>query len=159
MLYLTRNPKFVKLLYPDMIWNIRVNEKVIFLTFDDGSDPMGNSGCPQFTCKILRQELLFFVWVKKLRSILKLFSKFLKGHIIGNHSHKHLNGRKTASEIYISDILNAAEVLNTRLFRPPYGRITSKTSKSNKIDFKIIMWTVLPTLINLSPANRIEPVY
>lgn len=80
-MYLTRNPKFVKLLYPDMIWNIRVNEKVIFLTFDDGPDPKATLDALNLLAKY-QARATFFVWVKKLRSILKLFSKFLKRVIL-----------------------------------------------------------------------------
>ena len=143
-MYLTRNPKFVKLLYPDMIWNIRVNEKVIFLTFDDGPDPKATLDALNLLAKY-QARATFFCVGEKAQKHPEIIQQILKaGHIIGNHSHKHLNGRKTASEIYISDILNAAEVLNTRLFRPPYGRITRKQVKAIKLDFKIIMWTVLP---------------
>jgi peptidoglycan/xylan/chitin deacetylase (PgdA/CDA1 family) len=39
--------------------------------------------------------------------------------------------------------LKCAEVLNTPLFRPPYGRITRAQARIMQKRFKIIMWDVL----------------
>jgi peptidoglycan/xylan/chitin deacetylase (PgdA/CDA1 family) len=57
-----------------------------------------------------------------------------------------LNGWNTRDEIYVRDIEKAAEIIDSNLFRPPYGRITKfqiKVLQQQKINLKTIMWDVL----------------
>jgi peptidoglycan/xylan/chitin deacetylase (PgdA/CDA1 family) len=61
-----------------------------------------------------------------------------------------LNGWKVTDKDYINDIAKAAELIDSRLFRPPYGRITKFQAKlllgsspTGKPGFSIIMWSVL----------------
>ena len=70
------------------------------------------------------------------------------GHTTGNHTYNHLNGWKTKDDVYLNDIAEAANYIDSNLFRPPYGRITSFQAKNLKaamkeIKAKIIMWDVL----------------
>ena len=39
MLNLIKSPKILQYLFADFLWKINTNEKVIFLTFDDGPHP------------------------------------------------------------------------------------------------------------------------
>ena len=69
-----------------------------------------------------------------------------RGHTVGNHTHNHLNGWKTSKAAYIENIYEAKELINTNIFRPPYGRI--KRSQSGILwhkdpQWKIYMWDVL----------------
>ncbi|WZN39394.1 polysaccharide deacetylase family protein [Chitinophaga pollutisoli] len=65
------------------------------------------------------------------------------GHAVGNHTHNHLNGWKTATDKYISNIREAAQYIRSNLFRPPYGRISPFQIRELKKDYRIIMWDVL----------------
>ena len=40
MLNLIKSPKILQYLFADFLWKINTNEKVIFLTFDDGPHPI-----------------------------------------------------------------------------------------------------------------------
>ena len=70
---------------------------------------------------------------------------------MGNHSFNHVNGWKVEDGRYIDDIMQAAKLIDSDIFRPPYGRITKfqrrlltgSASEKNKQLFKIIMWNVL----------------
>jgi peptidoglycan/xylan/chitin deacetylase (PgdA/CDA1 family) len=72
-----------------------------------------------------------------------------EGHAIGNHTQNHLKGWSTSLENYL---LNVRECMTqfkdagldkpTKLFRPPYGRITRMQMKM-LLSSKIIMWDVL----------------
>ena len=71
-----------------------------------------------------------------------------EGHTIGNHTFNHLNGWKTGNEIYLKDIAEASKVIDSSLFRPCYGRITSFQAKNLRSVMKgkeptIVMWDVL----------------
>ena len=69
-----------------------------------------------------------------------------EGHSVGNHTQNHLNGWKTENIEYYKNIKMASKLIDTRLFRPPYGRITYAQSMGLSRLFpksKIIMWDVL----------------
>ena len=40
MLNLIKSPKIIQRLFADFLWKIDTNEKVIYLTFDDGPHPV-----------------------------------------------------------------------------------------------------------------------
>ena len=77
-----------------------------------------------------------------------IYESILKeGHRVGNHTYDHLNGWKTKDIVYIENIYDAMNIIDSNLFRPPYGRITKSQIKSIKqshiLPNQIIMWDVL----------------
>nr|WP_317046644.1 polysaccharide deacetylase family protein [Mucilaginibacter gotjawali] len=69
-----------------------------------------------------------------------------EGHVIGNHTFNHLKGWKTEDNIYLDNFLQADKLLDTKLFRPPYGRIKRsqvKLLQKAKPGIQIVMWSVL----------------
>src|SRR5207302_7848237 len=71
-----------------------------------------------------------------------------EGHAIGNHTYNHLNGWKSATDVYLQDVKKASAVIDSHLFRPPYGRIRLAQSRSlqhvmKKKYVKVVMWDVL----------------
>ncbi len=143
-MYFVHTPYFVRKFYnKNLIWNIPTKEKKIFLTFDDGPVP----GFTNEILSILNQfnaKATFFCVGENINNHKNEFEEILNnGHIVGNHSFNHLNGRKTNFEDYISNIEKSNQLYKTILFRPPYGRITSEQIKEVSKNYKIIMWTVL----------------
>jgi peptidoglycan-N-acetylglucosamine deacetylase len=69
-----------------------------------------------------------------------------EGHAVGNHTFNHLNGWKTDDAEYLDNIAKAKQYIDSNLFRPPYGRISSfqqKQLSADRFGLKTIMWTVL----------------
>ena len=65
---------------------------------------------------------------------------------MGNHTYNHVNGWKVTDEVYINEVAEAAKLIKSNLFRPPYGRI--KRSQQRKLQtpnpkLQTIMWDVL----------------
>jgi peptidoglycan/xylan/chitin deacetylase (PgdA/CDA1 family) len=125
------------------------NEKVLYLTFDDGPVP----GPTEFALDHLasvRVSATFFCIGDNIRKHPAIFKRIISGgHTVGNHSVNHVNGWRTPSEKYAAnvrdfDMISAEAGLSraARLFRPPYGRITRKQI-GLLADFRIIMWDVL----------------
>ena len=58
-----------------------------------------------------------------------------------------MNGWKNTTENYMTDIREATKVVNSNLFRPPYGRISFSQIKALRLDpnlpQQIMMWDVL----------------
>jgi peptidoglycan/xylan/chitin deacetylase (PgdA/CDA1 family) len=146
--YFVNTPWWLKKFYPQRLWNIDTKEKNIYLTFDDGPHPIAT----QFVLDELKKynaKATFFCIGKNVVAYPSVYKRILdEGHRVGNHTHQHLNGWKTDSNIYLHDIAEAARYIDSPLFRPPYGRINSFQAKNiNKAlknkDAKIVMWSVL----------------
>ena len=141
--YLVKSPTLFRLLYPSCIWKIPNANNEIFLTFDDGPNP-------EYTERILsvlaEKKVLatFFCIGNQVESHPQLFKKIIAaGHSLGNHSQTHKNGWRTTNTEYINDVKSCAEQINSKLFRPPYGKISSKQLKTLKDKYHVIMWDVI----------------
>jgi peptidoglycan/xylan/chitin deacetylase (PgdA/CDA1 family) len=73
-----------------------------------------------------------------------------EGHAVGNHTFNHLKGWSTSLDKYVENVemyeselrISNFKFRTSKLFRPPYGRITKSQIRALK-DYKIIMWDVL----------------
>lgn len=143
-MYFTRTPGIIRRLFsPELVWEIPNREKQVFLTFDDGPHP-------QVTTEVL--EILaskdvpatFFCVGENVQKYPDTFRKIKdQGHQTGNHTFNHLNGWKTETKAYLENITKCAEFIDSKLFRPPYGRIKNAQINVLKEEYKIIMWSVL----------------
>ncbi|MCX6208031.1 MAG: polysaccharide deacetylase family protein [Bacteroidetes bacterium] len=144
-MYLVKTPWLLKKLYPSLIWSEKVqDEKTIYLTFDDGPHPIATP----FVLNTLQQynaKATFFCIGKNVDEQPAIYHNIIhQDHAIGNHTYNHLNGYKTKDEEYIDNIIQAATVINSTLFRPPYGRITRFQARLvQEMNYSIIMWDVL----------------
>lgn len=119
---------------------------VVYLTFDDGPHPT----ITPFVLQQLKQydaKATFFCIGKNVVDHPGIYKQILEAqHTVGNHTHNHLNGWHTKTDAYITNVQQAARHINSRLFRPPYGRI--KRSQAGRLlqahpQWHIYMWDVL----------------
>lgn len=131
-------------MFPQFLWK-KTGTNAIYLTFDDGPHP-------EITPWVLRQlkrigaKATFFSLGSHVEAHPELVRQILQdGHAIGNHSYSHLNGWKTETESYLSDVKKCDSVFNdmgiqTGLFRPPYGKMRRAQRKSLK-NRKLVLWS------------------
>jgi|TARA_B110000438_G_scaffold63623_2_gene64121 peptidoglycan/xylan/chitin deacetylase (PgdA/CDA1 family) len=138
-----KTPKIVQHVFPSIIWKKKTTKKKIWLTFDDGPDKK----ITVFLLNLLKKlkiHATFFLIGEQIVKYPELTKKIIEdGHVIGNHSYSHLNGLLTSNKTYYNDIDRAQKIVNSNIFRPPYGKISPIQLRTLKVKYKIIMWDVL----------------
>ncbi len=142
-MYLIKTPQFVQKLFPNFIWKVPTTEKQLFLTFDDGPTS-------DLTPWILEQleaynaKATFFCVGEQIEQHPENFKAITEaGHAIGNHTYSHPNGWGADNIRYFHDVRHCAQLVQSDLFRPPYGRLTPKQVQFLERHYKIIMWDVM----------------
>ncbi len=142
-MYIVRPTYLLRKIYPKAIWRVPTVEKKIFLTFDDGPVPV----ITPWVLDVLKNENIkatFFCVGENVAKNPEIYQRVLdEKHAVGNHTYNHLKGWNTHGIQYVKNVIKCAEVVNSKLFRPPYGRIkNSQLTLINK-QYSVIMWDVL----------------
>jgi peptidoglycan/xylan/chitin deacetylase (PgdA/CDA1 family) len=159
----------IKKIFSSYVWDIPNAGNKIYLTFDDGP-------IPEITEWVLEElkkhnvKATFFCIGDNIEKHPEIFKKVIgEGHAIGNHTFNHLNGWKTTTETYLKNFERCEKTiqqstinnLNSKIFRPPYGKIKKSQAKAiRRLGYKIIMWDVLSVDFdsNLSQEKCLENV-
>ncbi len=150
---LVKTPGFVQRLYPKRIWSYGDETEAVFLTFDDGPIPEVTPWVLD-TLKSYQAKATFFCIGQNVEKHPEIFRRIVsEGHTIGNHTHSHLKGWQTSTSEYINDFEIADDIIqksdsniqeSMKLFRPPYGKLTStQAARILKKKYNIVMWDVL----------------
>lgn len=163
--YWVKTPKWLPRLFPkQLIW--RMPEEAVpavYLTFDDGPHPEATV----FALDELRKwnaRATFFCIGKNVTAYPGIYERMRsEGHAAGNHTYDHLNGWKTDNHTYLQNLAKAGRVIDSRLFRPPYGRIRISQARrllNARPPWRIVMWDVLSGDFDpeLSPEACLEHV-
>jgi peptidoglycan/xylan/chitin deacetylase (PgdA/CDA1 family) len=157
--YFVKTPSLISFLFRNQIWSFPSKNKDLYLTFDDGPTPE----ITDYVLDLLTQfnaKATFFCIGKNIENHPTIFNRIMEqGHAVGNHTYEHLKGWKTLDKKYLASISRTENIinklkktspdypincLNSKLFRPPYGKVKKSQIKSLvKSNYKLIMWTVL----------------
>ena len=136
-------PRIFRAFYPEAIFRMDSNEKVIYLTFDDGPIPE----VTPWVLDLLDQHQIkatFFMVGDNVRKHPEVYQMVVdKGHRVGNHTFNHLRGFEHNAESYIDNTAKAKELINSHLFRPPHGQLKPKQYKALKEAYTIVMWDLV----------------
>lgn len=144
MWYPDRIPDWFCNLFTGYYWHGDRELKTVYLTFDDGPTPMVTTFVLEQLQRVDFKATFFLIGDRVSRHQNIKEELLLKGHRIGNHTHNHLNAWKTSVHEYIENVEKATSLIDSTLFRPPYGKI--KPSISRKLrdqGFKMVLWDVL----------------
>ena len=137
-----------------LLWRKNPSEKVIYLTFDDGP-------VPEVTPLVLdlldeyNLKATFFCVGENVEKYPDVYKEVLKrGHKTGNHTYNHLKGIAVSTNEYVTNVEKAATQIDSKLFRPPYGRIKNSQKKALLEDYEIVMWDI----ITRDYDSRLSPV-
>ncbi len=142
-MYLVKTPQFIQNLFPNFTWRVPTQEKQLFLTFDDGP-------IPEVTPWVLEQlaaynaKATFFCVGDNIRKHRDVFDAVVEnGHTVGSHTLNHLDGWATDNIPYFHNVRHSANMVDSTLFRPPYGRLKPKQAQFLMRHYQIVMWDVL----------------
>lgn len=159
-----RTPIYFPWFFPRRRWGFSSASNSVYLTFDDGPTP----GLTHWILDLLEKEKIqatFFCVGTNAKSHPELMSRMIeKGHAIGNHTMRHEKGTKVSKKKYLDSINEASNYIESKLFRPPYGRLPITYGQRIGRDYKIVMWSWLsydydasvPISEIVKEANRIK---
>lgn len=154
-LYTVKTPKLIQQFFASYLWRFSVSKKIVYLTFDDGPIPEVTDFVLT-TLKNYNAKATFFCIGDNVRKHPTVFQNIInQGHAIGNHTFNHLKGWKTSTKNYIENVEKAEEYINSKLFRPPYGKIKKLQAKAlEKRGYTIVMWDVISADFDQNISNE-----
>jgi peptidoglycan/xylan/chitin deacetylase (PgdA/CDA1 family) len=146
-MYFIKTPFWLRLIYRSCIWRKPNQDRVLYLSFDDGPHPEATPFVLEQLSKF-DAKASFFCIGKNVQLYPEIYDAILAaGHVVGNHTQNHMNGWKNTTENYMADIQEATKLIDSNLFRPPYGRISFSQIKALRLHpnlpQQIMMWDVL----------------
>lgn len=142
-MYLIRTPSFIQSLFPSFLWRVSTEEQAIYLTFDDGPIP---EVTPWVLDMLARYEAkaTFFCVGENVERYPEIFRRLRdEGHSVGNHTFNHVSGWSHDNVPYFHNVRNCAQIVDSDLFRPPYGRMKPRQVQFLQRHYRIVMWDVL----------------
>lgn len=143
MFYTINTPWISKKIYPKAMWSANPQEKSVYLTFDDGPTE-------QLTYWILdllheyQAKATFFCIGKQVEAFKEQYQAIInEGHTVGNHTQTHPNGWHTKTANFLKDVDEAKTLIDSNLFRPPYGAMRWGQYKALSKKYKIVMWSIM----------------
>lgn len=139
-----KTPSVAKRLFPSYLWDVKTDSNTLYLTFDDGPTP-GVTDFVLDTLATYSAKATFFCIGENVLKYPDIYQKILDhGHAVGNHTHNHLNAFNHDADVYMQNIKKASQVIHSKLFRPPYGKLKLPHGKQLKLEgYNIVMWDVL----------------
>lgn len=138
-----RPPKLYRWLYSDAIFRGPESEKTVYLTFDDGPNPEATP----FVLDVLRShgiKATFFLLGNNVLKYSGIAARIKEeGHLIANHGMNHLNGWQARNEDYTKDVMDGKALMESELFRPPYGKLGPMQYRLLRKTEKIVFWDVI----------------
>ncbi|MEX0982021.1 MAG: polysaccharide deacetylase family protein [Bacteroidales bacterium] len=151
---IAKTPPFLSRIFRSLTWDLPVEDKSVYLTFDDGPTP-------EVTGWVLEQldafgaKATFFCLGCNVKRHPDIFGKILSaGHAVGNHSYSHKKGFRSSVANYVRDVDRASELIDSVLFRPPYGRILPGQVRRLRERYRVIMWSVLSVDYDKQVSSR-----
>ncbi len=143
-------PRLVAPLLANMLWRIPTDERVLYLTYDDGpsddhtgalSELLRSRGCQATFFMTGRQMEKHPVIARRIRE---------EGHSVGLHGYFHLDAWRCRANNVISDLKRGLEVFRSVhpdhqvLYRPPYGRFRPILNRMIRDEGGMtVMWDIL----------------
>lgn len=144
-MFIEQPPILYRLLFPEALWRLKRKggKPVVYLTFDDGPIPEETPWVLDLLDRYDIKATFFMVGDNVRRNPGLLEEVKRRGHSYGNHTMHHRQGMKSTTRQYLRDVAEAAELIDSPLFRPPHGLIRTSQGKALKEHFNIVMYDLV----------------
>ncbi|MCB0736561.1 MAG: polysaccharide deacetylase family protein [Bacteroidetes bacterium] len=141
---LYRSSRFFQFLFQKSIWRINTSQKEVYLTFDDGPTPEVTPFVLE-QLRLFNAKATFFCVGQNVEKHPEIYKSVLNdGHSVGNHTYSHNSVWKTNLKTWLKDVDTASALINSSLFRPPYGHLTWMSErKLRSKGLTPIMWNFI----------------
>lgn len=141
-----------KSLMPDSFLMTRLadtSQKAILLTFDDGPDPDVTPRVLELLEKY-NAKAIFFIPGRRIERAPHVLAEIIKqGHLIGNHTFLHSNGKQPGFVQYWRDVKKCQKMILNEcgvapyFFRPPCGVVSLTTLFAPKlVGLQVMNWSL-----------------
>lgn len=125
------------------------DEKVIYLTFDEGYE----NGYSSKILDVLKEKNVtacFFVTKSYIERNQDLIKRMVaEGHVVGNHSVRHLSSPDLSDEEFKKELTDTADYFKEvtgqempKVFRPPMGEYSERTlALAQSLGYKTVFWS------------------
>jgi len=142
-MYFTRPTLVARRIYRNATWRVPTKKETIYLTFDDGPVPEITPWILE-TLRKYKAKATFFCVGNNVLQYPDIFGQIInENHSVGNHTYNHLNGWKVKTNEYLENIEQCNTLIESKLFRPPYGRMKAAQYSALSTRYSVIMWDVL----------------
>jgi peptidoglycan/xylan/chitin deacetylase (PgdA/CDA1 family) len=137
------------LFFPSIYWKIKTKKPCLYLTFDDGPNPVSTPFILAILEKYATKASFFVIGENAVQNKNELLAIKKQGHLIGNHTFTHVHGWRVSTQKYCAEVEQTDAVLkeilheNTFLFRPPFGKMTYKQFVQLKKTHSLVLWSML----------------
>lgn len=132
-------PKLVAWIFPRRIW-FGTNGNVC-LTFDDGPHP---EITPWLLDELKSNKIkaTFFWQGSQIEKHPELLKRAIdEGHLVGHHGYHHKSGKDLTLEDFKENYEKSKGLVESDLFRPPYGDLNQKQAGYALQNGEIVMWS------------------
>lgn len=147
----THGARWIRHFFPDLLWRIDTEERVAYLTFDDGPTEVLTQPILDTLARYNAQATFFLIGAhaKELPALVRTLHR--TGHRIGNHSFTHPHPWQTTEERLIGELERTTRCIREltgmapRCMRPPYGEVTGALRQwCAERQCRCVMWDVMP---------------
>ena len=129
-----------------VLWDIKTEEKIIALTFDDGPHPKYTTQILDLLKKYEAKATFFVIGKNAEKHPEVVLRQYTDGHDIANHTYTHtfyLKSPELKEELrQTNDIIFSITGFYPELFRPVGGQYTDdNVSEARKAGYTVIMWS------------------
>lgn len=130
----------------EVVWEIKTEEKVVAITFDDGPHPKYTAEILDLLAEYNAKATFFVVGENAEKNPELLLRQYNYGHEIANHTYTHpIKTTIPKLEIEIkrtNDLIYSITGYHPELFRPVEGQYTDNMIQSLvKNGYKVVMWS------------------
>ncbi len=138
-------------LFPDMLWRHATDERVAYLTFDDGPTQEMTGALLDLLARY-DARATFFLLGAQARAHPELVRALVDGgHALGNHTWAHPDAWRTPARQVLAELDRTTAFLEdlvqqpVRFMRPPYGHFTGTMRRWCREQGQcLVMWDVMP---------------